>query len=216
MLTGVMTLAICNLLATINEVNPQDYVYAAMFMISTTCFLKIQWLLGTAFMSLPLLVTHLWHKNSNVLPTDAMVHLTVSWAVGGFMSYLSDTYRRWEPQLLHALWLLLSRTLSVACVTSRIRWLIYLGCLWRRHGAVLHAEACSCCHVANCISRCICVKVYCTFPSVGVLAGLRSLLLSIAWSLTYMSSMVMTCVWLAVCVCTRQTCRPVLTCCCTL
>ena len=94
MLTGVMTLAICNLLASINEVNPQDYVYASMFMISTTCFLKIQWLLGTAFMSLPLLVTHVWHKNSDILPTDAMVHLTVSWAVGGFMSYLSDTYRR--------------------------------------------------------------------------------------------------------------------------
>ena len=94
LLTGVMTVAICNLLATINELNPQDYVYAAMFMISTTCFLKIQWLLGTAFMSLPLLITHLWHKNSNILPTDAMVHLTVSWAVGGFMSYLSDTYRR--------------------------------------------------------------------------------------------------------------------------
>ncbi len=54
MLTGIMTLAICSLLATINESNPQDYVYAAMFMISTTCFLKIQWLVGTSFMMLPL------------------------------------------------------------------------------------------------------------------------------------------------------------------
>lgn len=94
MLTGIMTLAICSLLATINESNPQDYVYAAMFMISTTCFLKIQWLVGTSFMMLPLAVTHFWHKNANVLPTDAMVHLIVSWAVGGFMAYLSDTYRR--------------------------------------------------------------------------------------------------------------------------
>ncbi|DBA83742.1 TPA: hypothetical protein ACH3X1_006273 [Trebouxia sp. C0004] len=94
MLTGIMTLAICSLLATINESNPQDYVYAAMFMISTTCFLKIQWLVGTSFMILPLAVTHFWHKNANVLPTDAMVHLIVSWAVGGFMAYLSDTYRR--------------------------------------------------------------------------------------------------------------------------
>ncbi len=94
MLTGIMTLAICSLLATITESNPQDYVYAAMFMISTTCFLKIQWLVGTAFMLLPLAVTHFWHKNANILPTDAMVHLIVSWAVGGFMAYLSDTYRR--------------------------------------------------------------------------------------------------------------------------
>lgn len=94
MLTGIMTLAVCNLLATINEHNPQDYVYAAMFMISTTCFLKIQWLLGTVFMMLPLLVTHFCHKNSDILPTEAMVHLVVSWAVGGFMAYLSDTYRR--------------------------------------------------------------------------------------------------------------------------
>lgn len=94
MLTGIMTLAICSLLATINASNPQDYVYAAMFMISTTCFLKIQWLVGTSFMLLPLAVTHFWHKNANVLPTDAMVHLIVSWAVGGFMAYLSDTYRR--------------------------------------------------------------------------------------------------------------------------
>ena len=94
MLTGIMTLAICSLLATINESNPQDYVYAAMFMISTTCFLKIQWLVGTSFMMLPLAVTHFWHRNANVLPTDAMVHLIVSWAVGGFMAYLSDTYRR--------------------------------------------------------------------------------------------------------------------------
>lgn len=94
MLTGIMTLAICSLLASINESNPQDYVYAAMFMISTTCFLKIQWLVGTSFMMLPLAVTHFWHKNANVLPTDAMVHLIVSWAVGGFMAYLSDTYRR--------------------------------------------------------------------------------------------------------------------------
>lgn len=94
MLTGIMTLAICNLLATLGQHNPQDYVYAAMFMISTTCFLKIQWLVGTVFMMAPLAVTHYWHKASNILPTDAMVHLVVSWAVGGFMAYLSDTYRR--------------------------------------------------------------------------------------------------------------------------
>ena len=120
LLTGVMTLAICNLLATINEMNPQDYVYAAMFMISTTCFLKIQWLLGTAFMSLPLLITHLWHKNSNILPTDAMVHLSVSWAVGGFMSYMSDTYRRSAQQLLHVVHCSLSRAASVTLLTARI------------------------------------------------------------------------------------------------
>ena len=102
MLTGIMTLAICNLLATINETNPQDYVYAAMFMISTTCFLKIQWLLGTVFMTLPLPVTYLWHRTSNILPSDAMVHLVVSWAVGGFMAYLSDTYRRSAQHLLCA------------------------------------------------------------------------------------------------------------------
>lgn len=94
MLTGIMTLAICSLLATITAINPQDYVYAAMFMISTTCFLKIQWLVGTAFMVLPLILTRYWHSTSNILPTDAETHLVVSWAVGGFMAYLSDTYRR--------------------------------------------------------------------------------------------------------------------------
>ena len=94
LLTGIMTLAICSLLATITAANPQDYVYAAMFMISTTCFLKIQWLVGTAFMILPLVVTRYWHGNSDILPSDAETHLVVSWAVGGFMAYLSDTYRR--------------------------------------------------------------------------------------------------------------------------
>lgn len=94
LLTGVMTLAICSLLVTITKSNPQDYVYAAMFMISTTCFLKIQWLVGTVFMTVPLLVTQYWHRTSDVLPSDAETHLVVSWAVGGFMAYLSDTYRR--------------------------------------------------------------------------------------------------------------------------
>lgn len=29
-----------------------------------------------------------------ILPADAVVHITVAWAVGGLMSYLSDWYRR--------------------------------------------------------------------------------------------------------------------------
>jgi hypothetical protein len=30
----------------------------------------------------------------SILPADAVVHITVAWAVGGLMSYLSDWYRR--------------------------------------------------------------------------------------------------------------------------
>lgn len=29
-----------------------------------------------------------------ILPTDAVVHITVAWAVGGLMAYLTDWYRR--------------------------------------------------------------------------------------------------------------------------
>jgi hypothetical protein len=31
---------------------------------------------------------------AGILPPDAVVHITVAWAVGGLMSYLSDWYRR--------------------------------------------------------------------------------------------------------------------------
>jgi hypothetical protein len=33
----------------------------------------------------------------DILPADAVVHITVAWAVGGLMSYLSDWYRRCGP-----------------------------------------------------------------------------------------------------------------------
>lgn len=29
-----------------------------------------------------------------ILPSDAPIHITVSWAVGALMSFLADTYRR--------------------------------------------------------------------------------------------------------------------------
>jgi hypothetical protein len=43
LLSGVMALAISNLLASLRVDNSQDYVYVSYFLIATTTFLKIRW-----------------------------------------------------------------------------------------------------------------------------------------------------------------------------
>jgi uncharacterized membrane protein len=43
LLSGVMALAIANLLASLRADNAHDYVYMSYFLIATTTFLKIRW-----------------------------------------------------------------------------------------------------------------------------------------------------------------------------
>ena len=94
LLSGIMALAICNLLATLRPSNAQDYVFAAMFLMCTSTFLKIRWLVGTVILTLPLVLVFAWPRTRALLPADAEVHLTVSWAVGSLMSFLADSWRR--------------------------------------------------------------------------------------------------------------------------
>lgn len=93
-LLGVaVSLAICTLLVSLTPATAQDYVFATMFLICTSSFLKIRWLWGTAVLALPLLALQFGSRVSQ-MPPDASVHLVVSWAVGGLMSFLADSYRR--------------------------------------------------------------------------------------------------------------------------
>ena len=88
-----VSLAICTLLVSLTPETSQDYVFATMFLICTSSFLKIRWLWGTIVLALPLLGVQLGGKVQQ-LPPDAPVHLVVAWAVGGLMSFLADSYRR--------------------------------------------------------------------------------------------------------------------------
>lgn len=54
-------------------------------------------------MGVPVLLVHFWSYwerasmrdlEGAILPSDAPIHITVSWAVGALMSFLADTYRR--------------------------------------------------------------------------------------------------------------------------
>ena len=88
--------------------------FACFFLICTTSLLKIRWLLGTAVLTAPLVLVYsaralrgvavagLRVRLADVLPHDADVHLTCAWATGALMSFLADSYRRWEalPLLL--------------------------------------------------------------------------------------------------------------------
>lgn len=91
-----MACAICSLLASLTPGNSSDYVYAAYFLICTSTFLKIRWWVGTSVMATPVAVAKLWHRGQApvLLPSDAMVHIVVAWAVGGLMAYLAEWYRR--------------------------------------------------------------------------------------------------------------------------
>ncbi|KXZ42128.1 hypothetical protein GPECTOR_199g356 [Gonium pectorale] len=53
LLSACMTLAICNLLATLSADNCSDYVYVAFFLICTSTFLKIRWWVGTVVQAVP-------------------------------------------------------------------------------------------------------------------------------------------------------------------
>ena len=98
MLSAIMAMAICKLLAGLNESNACDYVFACYFLICTSTFLKIRWWVGTAIMAMPVALAHVWHlgKAVPILPDDGLVHVAVAWAVGGFMAYLAEGYRRCE------------------------------------------------------------------------------------------------------------------------
>ena len=96
-LLGVATsLAICTLLVSLTPFTAQDYVFAVMFLICTTSFLKVRWLWGTAVLSLPLFAVRFSGKMEQI-PADATIHLFVAWSVGGLMSFLADSYRRHGP-----------------------------------------------------------------------------------------------------------------------
>lgn len=45
-------------------------------------------------LTVPVGLACVWHRHTNILPSDAEVHLIVSWGVGALLSYLSETYRR--------------------------------------------------------------------------------------------------------------------------
>lgn len=93
----LMAMAICNLLASLGAGSPQDYVYAAFFLVCTTTFLKIRWWVGTLVLATPVLLLHMWQRGRHLrveLPADAQVHIVVAWGVGGLMSYLAEWYRR--------------------------------------------------------------------------------------------------------------------------
>ena len=92
LLASAMALAVSFLLVTLAPGTGQDYVFACMFLICTSSFLKIRWLMGTLVLALPLLLVI--GNFTPHLPVDGPVHLAVAWSVGGLMSYLADSYRR--------------------------------------------------------------------------------------------------------------------------
>ena len=64
---------------------------------------QVRWLIGTMVMSVPVILVHAWtfweresiqDLQGAIMPSDAPIHITVSWAVGALMSFLADTYRR--------------------------------------------------------------------------------------------------------------------------
>ena len=66
--------------------------------LQTTSFLKLRWFVGTAFLAVPVALSHYraHHYVAAPLPKDAVVHIAIAWAVGALMSFLADTYRRCE------------------------------------------------------------------------------------------------------------------------
>ena len=96
LLSAVMSMAICSLLAGLTEAKACDYVFACYFLICTATFLKIRWWVGTLVLAIPVLLSHSWYlrREAPVMPEDSLVHITVAWAVGGFMAYLAEGYRR--------------------------------------------------------------------------------------------------------------------------
>lgn len=91
-----MAIAISNLLGSLKPETAADYVFAAYFLICTSSFLKIRWLVGTSMLMLPIAFLIYWNISNSqpFLPSDTLAHVTIAWAVGALMSYLADSYMR--------------------------------------------------------------------------------------------------------------------------
>jgi hypothetical protein len=98
LLSLAVALAICSMLVNLGQESAKDYTFACFFLICTTLLLRLRWLLGTAFLSLPLLLLCGARLGSaewpTVLPADADVHLTVAWATGALLSYTNEVQKR--------------------------------------------------------------------------------------------------------------------------
>lgn len=55
-----------------------------------------RWWVGTLILATPTALASFWQrgKRLDLLPQDAVIHITVAWAVGGLMAYLAEWYRR--------------------------------------------------------------------------------------------------------------------------
>jgi hypothetical protein len=98
LLSLVMSTAISSLLLNLRQESARDYIFACFFLICATLLLRIRWLIGTCMLAMPLLLLYAaqlagaaWPK---VLPADAAVHLTVAWAAGGLVAFVTDQHRR--------------------------------------------------------------------------------------------------------------------------
>lgn len=59
---------------------------------------KMQVLNPVWVQGLPVGLVMWWHGincEDSFLPADSLVHISIAWAVGALMSFLSDTYRRY-------------------------------------------------------------------------------------------------------------------------
>ena len=58
----------------------------------------MRWFVGSVCLAIPMAVAisaPLWGSNlPAVLPDDAVVHLTIAWALGALIAYLADAHRR--------------------------------------------------------------------------------------------------------------------------
>ncbi|EIE27474.1 hypothetical protein COCSUDRAFT_64247 [Coccomyxa subellipsoidea C-169] len=98
MLSLAVALAISSMLVNLGQESAKDYTFACFFLICTTLLLRLRWLLGTAVLSLPLLLLYGARLGDaawpNVLPADADVHLIVAWATGALLSYTNEVQKR--------------------------------------------------------------------------------------------------------------------------
>lgn len=104
MLSLAVALAISSMLVNLGQESAKDYTFACFFLICTTLLLRLRWLLGTAVLSLPLLLLYGARLGDaawpNVLPADADVHLIVAWATGALLSYTNEVQKRYySPHL---------------------------------------------------------------------------------------------------------------------
>ena len=86
---------------------PHTWVLASFFLICTTSVLRLRWLAPAALLAAPVVLATAHNLrlqrlpaggvrlvSAGPLPTDAVLHLAVAWAVGALMGYLSDANRR--------------------------------------------------------------------------------------------------------------------------